>query len=77
MKRVILQIGFMHFVMRNEAQATAALKALSGAVRVREHYSSSERCCIYVPESDRDKTLSVTVVDSSQVRLNQKQITNG
>lgn len=67
----ILKIGYTKFLMRNEAAAAAALKSLTGAVKVKREYSSVDHCDVYrLPDDDdRGDELGIEIVKSSQVRL--------
>jgi len=74
MKACILTIGFQKYIVRNEIQGMAAMKALSQAIQVRSHYLSNVGE-IFIPETGgRDRELSLVLVDKSRVRLNQKQL---
>ncbi|HEV2210819.1 MAG TPA: hypothetical protein VG167_18760 [Verrucomicrobiae bacterium] len=67
----ILKIGYTKFLMRNEAAAAAALKSLTGAVKVKREYSSGDHCDVYRLPDDDDPgdELGIEIVKSSQVRL--------
>lgn len=69
---VILSIGYRDFLMKNEAQALAAMKALSTAVAMERDYVGHRET--YVPAKDDDRTsLEMKIVKDDQIRSRTKE----
>jgi hypothetical protein len=56
-----------HYLVDNEAKAMAALKALSGAIRVEKHYDVKHGD-LWAPDQDEhNQELSVSIVDARKL----------
>ena len=74
MKCCIVTIGYDKYLMPNETQGSAAIKALSKALKLRSHYLSGVGE-IFIPDTSPDRgALAMHLVDKSQVRLDQKRL---
>ena len=74
MKACIITIGYTKYLMPNETQGSAAMKALSRAIQVRSHFLSNVGEIFVPAPRATDRELSMELVDKSRVRLNQKQL---
>lgn len=63
----ILEIGYHKWLVRDEAAAVKALKALSDAVLVEYAWEGTKK--VYFPEKrDRDLTIGLEIIKASQLR---------
>jgi hypothetical protein len=74
MKACIITIGYTKYLMPNDTQGAAAIKALSKAIRVRSHYLSGVGEIFTTEPVKEHASLSLELVDKTKVRLNQKQL---
>lgn len=62
----ILKIGYHEFLCKSDAQAAAALKALSEAVALENTYHEGRY--VYFPAEDRPLEIGMTIVRKDQLR---------
>jgi len=66
---IIVKIGYQEWLVKNEAAAFSAIKALTGAVRVQSRHVGTGKTFrqLYWPDNDHENELSLKTVNTNQL----------